>query len=280
MASSGGGDEDEMILPVAVFDDLRAHVTARLPKTDPVWRGVIVYLHASPTHPRPATAWHSSRICYWSHINSRIVDPRRPSSRFARLSTTMAFPMLDTPRTDFGASVTQYPGGLDDFTTENSIPSPSKDGNDLLRQIRGMRNPIVTPMSRVPLADRRNPQPARAEFTPLLKSATRNRRIQTGRRKSDSHHDLEKPPTPAGFRDSFRSDAGELPINSSVLEEETASSAGDLIAAPMVPSSSSAPVTPLSVLRANNGADGGNMATLREQEAVSTRAIVSLYTTS
>lgn len=180
----------------------------------------------------------------------------------------MAFRALETPRTDFGASVTQHPGDLDDFTTRNSIPSPSKDGNDLLHQIRGMRPPAATPRNRPALADRRN-APNHNEFTPLLKSATRNRRIMTDR-SSGSNQENNKPATPAGFRESYRSDAGELPVNSSMLmEEETRSSAGDLHAAQYLPpSSSSVMSTPLPGMRGVNGADGGNLATLREQEAV------------
>lgn len=175
----------------------------------------------------------------------------------------MAFPVLDTPRTDFGASTTQA-GDLADLT-QDSIPSPSKDNNDLLKQIRGLRAPPSrVPRARTPLASRQN-VPAKNEFTPLLKSATRNRSALNILGKEN------KPNTPAGFRDSFRSDGPELPVNSSViLEEETGSSIGGQ-GTPVAPvSSSSALTTPMPAFsrRGQNGGDGGNLATLREQEEV------------
>lgn len=180
----------------------------------------------------------------------------------------MAFPVLDTPRTDFGASTTQA-GDLADLS-QDSIPSPSKDNNDLLKQIRGLRAPQTrTARLRTPLGDRRN-VPSKAEFTPLLKSATRNRSALNAYGKEN------KPKTPAGFKDSLRSDGADLPINSSIiLEEETGSSAGDQ-GTPVAPvSSSSALTTPMPAFsrRGQNGGDGGNLATLREQEEVSRSGI-------
>lgn len=185
----------------------------------------------------------------------------------------MAFPVLDTPRTDFGASVTQA-GDLADFT-QDSVPSPSKDNNDLLKQIRGMRAPDSrTPRNRAPFTDRRNVPDRRNEFTPLLKSATRNRSILNGAGKEN------KPQTPAGFKDSFRSDGPELPVNSSVIleEDETGSSAGN--GTPVAPvSSSSAINTPIPALsrRGQNGLEGGNVATLRDQEEVSQISTAQQY---
>lgn len=177
----------------------------------------------------------------------------------------MAFPVLDTPRTDFGASTTQA-GDLAEFT-QDTIPSPSKDNHDLLKQLRAMRAPVVArgPPARTPLGDRRNAQ-SKPEFTPLLKSAARNRSALNVLGKEN------KPSTPAGFKDSFRSNGPELPVNSSViLEEETGSSAGDQ-GTPVAPvSSSSALTTPMPVFsrRGQDGVEGGNLGTLREQEEVS-----------
>ncbi|KAJ6440902.1 LOW QUALITY PROTEIN: spindle-pole body protein (Pcp1) [Purpureocillium lavendulum] len=86
---------------------------------------------------------------------------------------------LDTPRTNLGdATYLSRAPDFADISQEASFQSPGKDGN-LLQQLRNGRSSGVnlrTPRQRGPLADRRN-LPASvggAEFTPLLKSATRN----------------------------------------------------------------------------------------------------------
>lgn len=182
----------------------------------------------------------------------------------------MAFPILETPRTEAGdqTRLTQIPDF--DAPTENSIPSPSKEGNDLLTQLRGTRIPQGrTPIGRQPFADRRNVN-KRPEFTPLLKSATRNRQKNLPFSSQD-----DKVRTPAGLKASYRSNSPALPFNSSIiLEEHTGSSIGaqETTDTPMVPySSSSAMSTPMIPIRRGDGPldRGGNLATLREQEAVS-----------
>lgn len=86
---------------------------------------------------------------------------------------------LDTPRTNIGdATFLNHQPDFADISQEASFQSPSKDGN-LLQQLRNGRSNGVnlrTPRQRGPLADRRNlPQSVGgAEFTPLLKSVTRN----------------------------------------------------------------------------------------------------------
>ncbi|KJZ72407.1 hypothetical protein HIM_08210 [Hirsutella minnesotensis 3608] len=83
---------------------------------------------------------------------------------------------LDTPRTNIGdATYLSRPPDFADVSQEASFQSPGKDGN-LLQQLRNGRPNLRTPRQRGPLADRRNlPQSiGGAEFTPLLKSATRN----------------------------------------------------------------------------------------------------------
>ena len=85
---------------------------------------------------------------------------------------------LDTPRTNVGDAtyLTRQPDF--DMSQELSFQSPSKDQN-LAHQMRhGARPDLRTPRgtARAPFTDRRN-LPAGlggAEFTPLLKSATRN----------------------------------------------------------------------------------------------------------
>ncbi|KAM4057956.1 centrosomal targeting protein [Hirsutella rhossiliensis] len=83
---------------------------------------------------------------------------------------------LDTPRTNIGDAT--YLPEFADVSQEASFQSPGKDGN-LLQQLRNGRSNglnLRTPRQRGPLADRRNlpPSVGGAEFTPLLKSATRN----------------------------------------------------------------------------------------------------------
>lgn len=184
----------------------------------------------------------------------------------------MAFPVLDTPRTELGDQ-TRLTGAADlEFSTENSIPSPSKEGHDLLKQIRGMRiADNGTPRSRLPLTERRA-MPNKNEFTPLLKSATRNRVSQPNGILNKENRYLK---TPQALKNSYRSNSPALPLNSSViLEENTESSApdgGDSEAPIPNVSSSSALSTPMVALpRRGEGPldQGGNLATLREQEAV------------
>lgn len=87
---------------------------------------------------------------------------------------------LDTPRTNIGDAtyLSQRPD-FADISQEASFQSPGKDGN-LLQQLQNGRRGgginLRTPRRSGPLADRINLPPSigGAEFTPLLKSATRN----------------------------------------------------------------------------------------------------------
>ncbi|VUC20709.1 unnamed protein product [Clonostachys rosea] len=97
---------------------------------------------------------------------------------------------LDTPRTNIGDAtyLSQRPPDFADISQEASFHSPEKDGN-LLQQLRNGRSNGVnlrTPRQRGPLADRRNLPPSigGAEFTPLLKSATRNSVRRRGKENS------------------------------------------------------------------------------------------------
>ena len=60
----------------------------------------------------------------------------------------MAMPYIETPRTEHVDHTRMSMGDLDNLT-ENSIPSPSKDGNDLIKQMKAMRagNALQTPVS-------------------------------------------------------------------------------------------------------------------------------------
>lgn len=84
---------------------------------------------------------------------------------------------LDTPRTNLGDATYLHAPDFGDISQEASFQSPSKDGN-VLQQLRNGRADGIslrTPR-RDPLTDRNNLPPSigGAEFTPLLKSATRN----------------------------------------------------------------------------------------------------------
>lgn len=182
----------------------------------------------------------------------------------------MAFKVLDTPRTDYGD---QSRFGDLDLTTATSIPSPSKDKNDLLSQIRGMRGPsITTPRNRPVFGDRRN-KSSKHEFTPLLKSAARNNLARSNIYDKENH--LR---TPAGLRAGYGDNSPGLPLHSStILEDHTGSSNGEASGTPVLPrTSSSAVSTPMAIL-SNRGEgpldNGRNLATLREQEAVGKTAI-------
>ncbi|EQK99623.1 Spindle associated [Ophiocordyceps sinensis CO18] len=93
---------------------------------------------------------------------------------------------LDTPRTNIGdATYLSRPPDFADVSQEASFQSPGKDGN-LLQQLRNGRSNghnLRTPRQRGPLTDRRNLplSVGGAEFTPLLKSATRNSVRQYGK---------------------------------------------------------------------------------------------------
>lgn len=183
----------------------------------------------------------------------------------------MVFTIIDTPRTEIGDQTRM--SGLNDFeySTQHSIPSPSKDSNDLLKQIRGMRpSNARTPLNRAPFGDRRN-LPSKAEFTPLLKSATKNNHVRSN---VDVKENVLPMETPQAAKRAFEGDSVALPFNSSVMmEEHTGSDQHDADGPSMVPPvSSSSPVsTPMAPPRRGEGPldNRGNLATLREQEAVS-----------
>ena len=193
----------------------------------------------------------------------------------------MAGNYVDTPGTErVDATSISHAGDLD-FSIAQPFASPSKNpAEDLRNQMRGLRNngraqPQVmqTPRMRNPLLDRRNPAAARQEFTPLLKSATRNQLFQQSVLGDEKENSMSRgvPDTPAGFRSSYGSDVHALPIDSSMLDEDTGSSAPPIDATPMAPAATSSMLssTPMTeVPRRENGVlDHGNVMTLRDQEA-------------
>lgn len=178
----------------------------------------------------------------------------------------MVLPDMETPRTDVGNAT--YVIDTELSMTE-ALPSPVKDNHDLIKQIRGRSGlDLKTPRARAPFADRRN-VPTKNEFTPLLKSAARNRLIQRDAEAKENGI----PQTPAFFKPGYKSETPALPVDSSaVYREDTGSSAGeDGEATPVPPAVSSSNVsTPMPIVsRKGEGVlSDGNLFTLREQEAV------------
>lgn len=178
----------------------------------------------------------------------------------------MVLPYIETPRSDAGNATYVIDT---DLSVAEAFPSPAKDNHDLIKQIRSRSGlDLKTPRARAPFAERRN-LPTKNEFTPLLKSATRNRLIQRDTEAKENG----VPQTPAVFKPGYKSESPALPVDSSaVYGEDTGSSAGeDGDATPVPPAvSSSAMSTPIPVLpRKGEGVlNDGNLLTLREQEAV------------
>lgn len=175
---------------------------------------------------------------------------------------------LDTPRTNVGDATYLSRQPDFDISQELSFQSPSKDAN-LLQQLRkGGRPSLKTPRgSRAPFNDRRN-LPAGLggpEFTPLLKSATRNsvRRYGVGKENGRA--------TP-GFLAKIDESMTPMPAGETSMygASRNTSSFMDSTPLPEVDSSSAAS-TPLVMRRRENGKgplEDGNQLSLREQENV------------
>jgi chromosome segregation ATPase len=182
---------------------------------------------------------------------------------------------LDTPRTNIGDATYLTNQQLDfDISQEQSFQSPSKDNNNLIQQMqngrRGALN-LKTPRGRVALSDRRNlPGGLSAgEFTPLLKSATRNSALRNGKE--------NVPQTPAFLRpgglDNIPEDFSPLPqLGSSIYGQDSRN--GSYMAGTPMPQvdSSSTASTPMALLPRRSEGPGvlqdGNQLSLREQENV------------
>ncbi|TGJ78307.1 hypothetical protein E0Z10_g10458 [Xylaria hypoxylon] len=176
---------------------------------------------------------------------------------------------MDTPRTNLGdATYLGRPPPDFDMTQEPSFQSPSKD-NNLLQQMRnGRAVNIRTPRgSRAPLGDKRN-LPAGiggSEFTPMLKSATRN---SARRRGKENTNGLT---TPALGKIDEDMDMTNVPVESSLFGPSRNMSYADATALPEVDASSTTS-TP-TILPTRRGGDkgplqDGNQLSLREQENV------------
>ena len=182
---------------------------------------------------------------------------------------------LDTPRTNVGDATFLSQQQLDfDISQEQSFQSPSKDNNNLIQQLQNGRRggvSLKTPRSRVALGDRRN-LPAGlggGEFTPLLKSATRNSARRNGKENVSATPAFLK----AGGLDNIPEDFSPLPVmGSSVYGQDSRN--GSYMAGTPIPQidSSSTASTPMALLPRRTEGPGvlqdGNQLSLREQENV------------
>ncbi|KAF4957312.1 hypothetical protein FGADI_3216 [Fusarium gaditjirri] len=176
---------------------------------------------------------------------------------------------LDTPRTNIGDATYLGQPDFADITQEASFQSPPKEGN-LLQQLRNGRSNGInlrTPRQRGPLVDRRNlpPSVGGAEFTPLLKSATRNSVRRFGKENGttvpntpalDKIDEGDLTPVPRGDTSIYLGSRNQSYMENTIPEVDTSSAAS----------------TPLAVSRRRGGDKGplqdGNQLSLREQENV------------
>jgi chromosome segregation ATPase len=181
---------------------------------------------------------------------------------------------LDTPRTNVGDATYLANQQLDfDISQEQSFQLPSKDGYNLVQQLQNGRRGAVnlkTPRSRVALNDRRNlPAPlAGGEFTPLLKSATRNSAPRGGKENALQTPAFLKP----GGLDNIPEDFSPLPQMGSSIYGRDSRNASYMAGTPIPHIDSSTASTPLALPPRRNEGPGvlqdGNQLSLREQENV------------
>ncbi|KAK5061200.1 hypothetical protein LTR84_007742 [Exophiala bonariae] len=173
---------------------------------------------------------------------------------------------IGTPQASEASIITRTLNGLDSLSPEKSFAVPAQ-GGDLISQMRNAKGRgmnLKTPRAgagiRDPLRLLPNGDHGRSEFTPLMKSVTKNniaRRLSSRKSGSAStpRFSLSKP--------------GDL---SALDPEHTSSSAGNVADdTPMPHQASSAQSTPLAQLPTRDGGglvNDGNMMTLREQENI------------
>ncbi|KKK16386.1 spindle-pole body protein [Aspergillus rambellii] len=204
----------------------------------------------------------------------------------------MAYPYIDTPRTEVDANATYLTNGYRSVgrhnlsaldSVENSFQTPSKD-DDVLKvmgdgrrrstggsKLNTPRATTATKPTRSALNSRQQlPSTAvpKGEFTPMLRSAVKNnymKNIATTR-------GVGGPKTPAYLRASYRSNVNTpgLPAMDMTGIDEEDATVDDSTPLPQV-ASSSVQSTPLAGLASRNGGgvlnDGSNM-TLKEQEKI------------
>ncbi|KAF7718648.1 Uncharacterized protein PECH_008831 [Penicillium ucsense] len=202
----------------------------------------------------------------------------------------MVVPYIDTPRTEIDGNATYLTNGFRSAgrthlsaldSLENSFATPSKD-HDVIRGFGDGRKRVSdvsnsgtpranggTKSSRSALRQLPSAGPARGEFTPLMRSATKNNFLKN----TNSNRGVDDPRTPSHLRETSRRSAAytpRLPANdmSDIYEEEA--TVDEPTPLPRV-ASSSAQSTPMPSLLGRDGrgvlGDGQNM-TLKEQERI------------
>jgi hypothetical protein len=174
----------------------------------------------------------------------------------------MAGLFVETPRTEVGDR-TRF--GEPSLSELPSFVAPAGADN-LLNVVRNQRSTaFATPSARVPLANRNRNAQTKNEFTPLLKSAAKNRLAMRDPEAKENHGVLA---TPAALKPGYNFDSPGMPEASSLMD-----SSMSLDHTPVgLAESSSAMSTPIALPQRGEmgmGGDGGNVLTLREQEAVS-----------
>ncbi|KAG0159516.1 hypothetical protein PDIDSM_7038 [Penicillium digitatum] len=187
----------------------------------------------------------------------------------------MAFPYIDTPRTEYDGNATYLTTGLRSAgrhhlsaldSLENSFQTPSKD-NDVIKGFDKRVTPragAASKSARSALRHLPTTAPAKGEFTPLMKSATKNNLLR-----NMSARGTDGPKTPGYQRETHRSNAhtpGLPAMDMSDIYEEDRT----MEEATPVPhaASSSAQSTPLPGYSGRNGGvlgDGGNNLSLKDQ---------------
>lgn len=175
----------------------------------------------------------------------------------------MPGPFIDTPRTERGD---QTHAILDQDFSEMPSFIPPSGADDLMKAVRnktGRQNYLTTPSARNHLAQLRNPN-TKPEFTPLLQSAVRNQQVRRGEYKQNGIA------TPAAMKPGFQLSSPALPEVSEIGDDNPSTEETPI---PIPESSSAIMSTPIPTLPQRgelglNG-DGGNVLTLKEQEAVS-----------
>ena len=170
---------------------------------------------------------------------------------------------VDTPRTD---AVDRTRFTIPDLSELPSFQAPAgKD--DLMKAVRNQGNRqhvFATPSARAPLASRHRQMPNKNEFTPLLKSATKNR-MMLGREEKENGVMA----TPAALKPGFQLSSPNVPEASSI---DNSSMISDRTPVADVNSSSFENSTPMALPKGQ--LDNGNVLTLREQEAVGASVVI------
>ncbi|KAJ6187857.1 hypothetical protein N7519_002765 [Penicillium mononematosum] len=188
----------------------------------------------------------------------------------------MAFPYIDTPRTEYDGNATYLTTGFRSAgrhhlsaldSLENSFQTPSKD-NDVIKGFDKRVTPRAGAASKSTRSALRHlpaAAPAKGEFTPLMKSATKNNLLKN----MSAARGTDGPKTPGYQRETYRSNAhtpGLPAMDMSDIYEEDRT----MEEATPVPhaASSSAQSTPLPGYSGRNGGalgDGGNNLSLKDQ---------------